>query len=330
MDVDAFTFFASVVKAGSFTNAAARLGIDRSNVSRRIRNLEQELGTQLLRRTTRRMELTETGALFYERCAVIEAEVQNAHKALHSLRTSVRGPVSMSCPPMLGRHFLAPILARFCMMHPDVHLQVLLKTHVVDLIGEGIDVALRLIDTPVPNTVVRELADVKWIICASPGYLRKHEAPQVPEDLAHHTWVGQRSRLSLEMVCGTQHRRVSVTSRLECADLTFVREAVIGGLGIGLMPAYIARDALRRKKLRTVLDEFHLSPSPGNKLYAITLATRYTPPQVLALLDFLDASFRPHPPWEEADRQAHPAELGGSAKGGKASQRRATAPARRR
>ncbi len=322
LDVNSFMFFAAVVDAGSFVNAARRLGIDRSNVSRRIRNLEREVGAQLLRRTTRRMELTETGALFYERCAVIDAEVQNAQKALLNLRSSVRGPLSLSCPPMLGREFLAPLLAAFCSRYPEVNLRVTLKTNVNDLIGEGIDVALRLSDQPGPNTVARQLARVDWVVCASPRYLRERGTPAVPEDLAGHVWLGQRGRMALEMVRGSEHRRVSVVSRLECPDFTFLREALVAGLGVGLMPAYIAADAIRRGRLRAVLGDFRLSPSPGDRLYAITLATRYTPPQVRALLDFLTGSFETGAVWE-LDRP------GAATRSGRARSARTPPPARR-
>lgn len=138
-------FFAAVVDAGSFVNAARRLGIDRSNVSRRIRNLEREVGAQLLRRTTRRMELTENGALFYERCAVIDAEVQNAPEGAAEPAFVGARTVEPELPPMLGREFSAPAaaVAAFCHGCRDVSLRVTLKTNVNDLIGEGIDVALR-------------------------------------------------------------------------------------------------------------------------------------------------------------------------------------------
>jgi DNA-binding transcriptional LysR family regulator len=272
----------------------------RSNVSRRIRKLEQDVGAQLMRRTTRRMSLTETGALFYERCAVIGADVEEARKALHSLHASVRGPLHVSCPPMVGRIYFAPLFAEFCLKYPDVALHVTLKNNVIDLVGEGVDVALRLTDEPGSTVVARELARIDWIFCASPKYLRANGVPKVPEDLARHAWLGQRGRLALEMTRGTEHRRVVVSSRLECTDFSFLCEAAVAGLGIGFLPSYVASDALRRGKLRTVLDDFRLSQSPGDSLYAITLATRFPPPQVRALLEFLKERFAPRAPWEHA------------------------------
>ena len=301
MDLESFLFFASVVDAGSFVNAARRLGIDRSNVSRRIRKLELDVGAQLMRRTTRRMSLTETGALFYERCAVIGAEVEEARKALHSLHASVRGPLHVSCPPVVGRIYFAPLFAEFCLKYPDVALHVTLK-NVVDQVGEGVDVALRLIDEPGATVVARELARIDWIFCASQKYLRANGLPKVPEDLVQHAWLGQRGRLALEMTRGVEHRRAVVSSRLECSDYSFLCEAAVAGLGIALLPSYIASDALRRGKLRTVLDDFRLSQSPGNRLYVITLATRFPLPQVRALIEFLKDKFTPRAPWELGEK----------------------------
>jgi DNA-binding transcriptional LysR family regulator len=300
MDVASFVFFAAVVDAGSFVNAARKLGMDRSNVSRRIRKLEQDIGHQLLQRTTRRMRLTETGQVFYERCAAIGAEVEETQKAMRSLRGEVRGPLHVSCPPMAGRMYFAPLFREFCRRHPDVALKVTMRNDVVDLIVDNVDIALRLTDGPGPTMVARELAQVRWIMCASPRYLRSHGTPEVPEDLSRHAWLGVRGRSSMELSRGSEVRRVVVTSRLECADYGLLREAVLAGLGIGLVPSYAATRELRSGRLRPVLDDYTLAPSPGGKLYAITLPSRYMPSQVRALLDFLKESFTPRAPWELA------------------------------
>jgi DNA-binding transcriptional LysR family regulator len=298
VDLDSFVFFAAVVDAGSFVNAARNLRMDRSNVSRRIRRLEQDVGAQLLRRTTRRMSLTEAGAVFYERCARVRAEVEQAQKALDRVHATVRGPLHVSCPPMIGRMYFAPLFAEFCRRYPDVNLQVTLKNDVVDLVGDGVDIALRLTDDPGSARVARELARVHWTICASPEYLAAHGMPRVPEDLARHAWLGVRARSALELVRGSEHRRVFVTARLQCGDYAFLREAAVAGLGIGVLPSYVASQELRRGRLHIVLGEYRLSPSPGDRLYAITLPSRHTPPQVRALLDFLKEKFRPAAPWE--------------------------------
>jgi DNA-binding transcriptional LysR family regulator len=297
MDLDSFLFFSTVVDAGSFVSAARKLGMDRSNVSRRIRKLERDVGAQLVRRTTRRMSLTEMGEVFYQRCTLIGIEVEEAQKVLHTMHASVRGALHLSCPPMVGRRYFAPMLSEFCRKYPEVTLQVKLKNDVIDLVGEGIDVALRLTNDPGSGAVARELARVNWILCASPKYLRTHGTPQIPEELAQHAWLGQRGRMALEFVRGAQHRRVLVSSRMECTDFAFLREAAVTGLGIALLPSYIASDELRRGKLRAILEAYRLASSPGDKLYAITLRSRHTPPQVRALLDFLKQKFDPQAPW---------------------------------
>lgn len=297
VNAESFLYFAAVVDAGSFARAARRFGVDRSNVSRRIRNLESDLGVELIRRSTRRMQLTPLGQAFYERCALIGTEVEDAKKLLKDMHASVRGPVHVSCPPALSRLYLASLLNEFCKTHPDVPLRITLRNDVVDLIGEGVDVAVRLTSDPGSTTVARALADVEWRFCASPKYLRVNGIPSVPEDLANHAWLGLRPRMALEFARESAHRRVTVASRVACQDHLFLKDAVLAGLGIGLLPSYVVDTELRQGALKSLLQSYRLSPPPSGKIYAITLASRYMPPQVRALLDFLKAKFSPHPPW---------------------------------
>lgn len=295
MDLDAFIFFATVVETGSFASAARKLGMDRSNVSRRIRKLELDVGAELIRRTTRQMKLTELGEAFYERCAVISAEVDNAQRVVQSLNTTVRGPLHVACHPVMGRTLLAGMFSGFCLKYPDVSMQVTLNGNVEDLVGLGIDVALRITNEPGPSYVARKLADIRWVICASPGYLRRWGAPPEPQALTRHAWCGVRHRMGMEFVRAEQHRRVVLFSRMQCADYDFLKTSLLAGVGVGMLPAYGVRAELAAGTLRTVLDDFQLAPSPGNSLFAITAATRYTPPQTRAFLEELKLAFAADP-----------------------------------
>jgi len=308
MDLDAFIFFATVVETGSFASAARKLGMDRSNVSRRIRKLELDVGAELIRRTTRQMKLTELGEAFYERCAVISAEVDNAQRVVQSLNATVRGPLHVACHPVMGRTLLAGMFSEFCLKYPDVSMQVTLNGNVEDLVGMGIDVALRIINEPGPSYVARKLADIRWVICASPAYLDRCGAPADPQALTRHAWCGVRQRVSLEFVRAEQHRRVVLFARMQCADYDFLKTTLLAGVGVGMVPAYGVREELAAGRLRTVLSDFRLAPSPGNSLFAMTAATRYTPPQIRAFLDSLKQGFATDPLGPQAGEAVRPAQ----------------------
>jgi DNA-binding transcriptional LysR family regulator len=291
MDATALVFFANVVDAGSFAAASRLMGLDRSNVSRRVNELEQELGTQLLRRTTRSMELTEAGAFFYERCCVVRAEVDYAQKAMGDLGGAVSGTVTLACPPMLAREIMASRLVEFCHQYPLVDLKVILKNNVRDLIAEKVDISLSVTDAPGPSTVARKLCPVRWIVCSSPGYLAARATPRGPADLVGLAWVDQFERDFLELDDGNGRERVKLATRLKCTDLTLLRCALVEGLGVGVLPDYVAHRALQDGTLVQLLDGYTVQDTPGTTLYAVTAPTRYMPSKVKVLLDFVAQNF---------------------------------------
>jgi DNA-binding transcriptional LysR family regulator len=291
MDATVLVFFANVVDAGSFAAASRLMALDRSNVSRRINELERELGLQLLRRTTRSMELTEAGEFFYERCCVVRAEADYAHKAVSDLSGAVRGTVTLSCPPMLAREIMASPLVEFCHQYPLVDLKVVLKNNVRDLIAEKIDICLTVTDAPGPSTVARKLAAVRWVICSSPAYLADRTTPRRPADLVGLAWVDQFDRDFLELDRGGGRERVKLTTRLTCTDLTLLHCALVEGLGVGVLPDYVARRALKDGTLRQLMGQYTVQGTPGTTLYALTAPTRYMPAKVKVLLDFMTKKF---------------------------------------
>lgn len=291
MQASLLVFFADVVDAGSFSAAARRMGLDRSNISRRIHELERQLGCQLLRRSTRSMQFTEAGAFFYERCCVVRAEVDYAHKSLLDLSGDVRGKLTVSCPPMLGREVIAPLLVEFCNRYSLVDLKIKLKNYVGDLIPEKIDLCITVTDGPAPDVVARPLAHVDWLVCSSPAYLADRPMPRQPEDLASVAWVGQLERDTLELAGPKGPERTRIKTRMECVDLHLVRRALVEGMGAGVLPDYIAAPALQDGSLVQLLQGYTAQGMPGSTLYAITLPTRYMPSKVKALVEFVVEAF---------------------------------------
>lgn len=298
MDLSSYLFFASVVEAGSFSIAAQRLGMDRSNVSRRIKELEGNAAAQLLRRTTRKMILTELGEVFYAQCVNIRGEVEQANSILHSLTSAVRGPIHVNCPPALGRLFLIPMFEKFCRRYPAVSLRLTLKGGAIDLVEERVDVALRFTDDPEPNYIARPLGKTQWLLCASPAYLVERGIPTVPEDLVGHSWLGVRSRMELNLSDDFEGHRIVLTSRAACADYALLGQMAIDALGIAILPGYVASNALGHGTLQTLLSGYRIEPTPGSTLYAITIPSLYVPPQVKAFVNFVKEEFGAGLPWE--------------------------------
>ena len=287
MEQSPYLFFAEVVEAGSFAMAARRLGMDRSNVSRRIKELEHSAGVQLLRRTTRKMVLTDLGSAFYEQCLAVRSEVEQAKNLLLSQGDVVRGALHVSCPPAIGRLYLVPLFEAFCRLYPAVALQITLKSGVLDLIEERIDVAIRFTNEPSQHQVARVLGHTQWIFCASPSYLAEHGTPQFPEDLAHLAWLGMRTRMELQLRKEAALHRVVLRSRVACPDYALLGQMACDGLGVCLLPVYVASRELARGGLVQVLVDYQIEPTPGSTLYAITLPGIHSSPQVKAFVKFL-------------------------------------------
>ena len=287
LDLSKFVFFADVVDAGSFTMAGRRMQIDRSNISRGIKDLERSAGAQLLRRTTRKMVLTELGESFYAQCLNIRNEVNQAKNILLSNAEYVRGPIHVSCPPALGRIFLLPALQEFCRLYPDVSVRITLKSGLIDLIEERVDVALRFTDEPEQNLVARNLWTTDWLVCASPQYVKFHGQPESPDDLSLHAWIGIQSKVILKFKKKLQRYRAMMSSRITCADYDVIGKFAIDGLGIALLPGHVAIPGIKEKKLVQVLKSFSLEATPGSTLYALTLPGPHTPPQVKTFLTFI-------------------------------------------
>lgn len=292
MNVDALVFFADVVDAGSFATAARKLGIDRSGVSRRMRDLEREVGAQLIRRTTRTMRLTDIGSALYERCLAIRKQADEAAIVVRSMNSVVRGPLHISCGSLLVRTRVNQILWAFSREYPEVSLSVTLRNDVVDYVGDGIDVALRVTDDLASNVVARDLGPVQWDMCASPAYLAEHGTPRTPADLVDHAWLDVRQKSALEFSSGEQSIRVSPRTRFACIDYSILQDAALAGLGIGFIPSYASAALIRAGQVKPVLKGYKIVPSLGTRLYAITPHSRFVPTQVRSFIDFVRAALR--------------------------------------
>jgi len=291
--------FVAVVEAGSFTAAAERLGAAKSAVSRRIAALEERLGVQLLRRTTRVLNLTETGSSFYEHSARILADLEEAEAAVQQQHGELRGSLRVALPLSFGvRHMCKPIAA-FARQHPKVEFDLDLNDRRVDLIEEGVDVALRIGHLRDSSHIARRLFDARTVVCASPHYLSVHGEPRTPLDLLDHRCLvysnlQDPAKWTYKDADGKK-QSIDVEPMLAASSGDFLTNAAAHGMGLVIQPTFIASEAIRRGNLVPILEEFTWPTTPA---YAVYPPTRHLSYRVRAFIDFLVDRFAGVPQWD--------------------------------
>ncbi len=297
-DLQRMAIFARVVEHKSFSAAARSLNLSKSLVSKHITQLEKSIGARLLNRTTRALSLTEAGADFYDHCARIVEELEDAKLAVSRLHTEPRGLLRISSSVSFGRLHIAPALADFLEAYPEVKIDMVATDRFVDLAEEGFDVVVRIVGEPAPNVVARKLAPAHRKMCATPEYFARHGAPKTVQDLEHHncliyTYFNPQGPWRLRGPDGDISVRAPGNLRLNDDDV--LAEAVLRGVGIGLLPTFIVGKDLQSGRLQSVLSEY--IPLERH-VYAVYLPTRHLSAKVRCFIDFLLARFSPEPYWD--------------------------------
>lgn len=288
--------FVEVVKAGAFIKAADALDLSKAAISRQIADLERRLGTRLIHRTTRRLSVTDEGQRFYEQAKELLAGVDTAEAEVMTHSKEVGGHLRINAPLSFGVLHLAPVWAAFKAKHPKATLDVTLGDHVVDLVNDGYDLAIRIAQMQDSTLVSRRLATTRMVLCASPAYLKRHGTPRHPRVLAKHSTIAY-TLLStgddwrFTGPDGPVIARVNPCMHTNNGDTC--RAAALAGTGIILQPSFMVGEDLRRKTLVELMPEFH---SVELGVYAVYPTRRYLPLRVRAMVDFLADRFR-DPPW---------------------------------
>ena len=297
-DLQRMAIFARVVETKSFSAAARDLGLSKSLVSKQVTQLEKSIGARLLNRTTRNMSLTEAGATFYGHCARIVEELQEAKLAVGRLHSNPQGLLRISVPVAFGRLHIAPALPELLSTYPQVKIDMVTTDRFVDLAEEGYDVVVRIMSEPAPNMVARRLAAVHRKICATPEYFARNGIPETPEDLERYncltyTYSNPQDIWRLHGQHGDISVRASGTLRLNDDDA--LAEAVLGGLGLALLPTFIIGNHLQSGRLQSVLADY----IPLERyIYAIYLPNRYLPAKVRVFIDYFLERIGPKPYWD--------------------------------
>ncbi|HVJ18991.1 MAG TPA: LysR substrate-binding domain-containing protein [Polyangiaceae bacterium] len=295
MDLNEIIVFARVVQAGSFTAAADVLGMPKSTVSRKVSELEERLGARLLQRTTRKLSLTDVGRTYYEYCARIAGEVEDAERAVSSLQDTPRGLLRVTA--LVNAAFLGPIVRDYLKRYPEVRLELFCTGRAVDLVEERFDLAIRAGVLADSALVARSLGSVQWFFVATPAYLKKNGRPRSPEALLQHDGLffgAGTDVLGLTLERDGRSLRLELPARLMVTDMEVLQSAVNAGLGIGLLPAYLCVEALRARQLERVLRDWNAPATPVHVVYP---STRHLSPKVKTFVDHLYQRMTP-PPWE--------------------------------
>jgi DNA-binding transcriptional LysR family regulator len=295
----AMSVFAQVVEAKSFSGAASKLGMSKSLVSREVSALERSLSVKLLNRSTRRLSLTEGGAIFHEHCVRIVQEAEFAERRLTQTQTELAGLLRVTCVQAFALRHLMPALAEFQSRYPEIRVKLSCTNRTVDLGKEGYDIGIRMSLAPDTGLVARKLAINRKVLCAAPAYLARRGTPGTIDELTAHDGVmfpplAPKGAWSLRRE-GQTHA-VPVTPRFETDDMDAVHAALLAGLGIGVLPVYIAAPDLRLGRLVPLFREFQVLPDIDITL--VFLPNRTLPLRVRTLIDFLVQRFEPAPPWE--------------------------------
>jgi DNA-binding transcriptional LysR family regulator len=295
MDLNEMLVFARVVQAGSFTKAAAELGMPKSTVSRKVAELEERLKSRLLQRTTRKLSLTDVGRTYYDYCARIVGEIEDAERAVSRLQETPRGLLRVTAPVSVA--FLGPIVGDYLKHYPEVRLDLYCTGRTVDLVEERFDLGIRAGTLADSSLIARSLGSVRWFLVATPGYLKRRGRPRSPEDLKKHDGLlfgPSLDSASVHLESAGRSVQVALPARLWVGDMDILHTVAIAGLGIALLPAYLGVEDLRARRLERVLPEWNAPSTPVQVVYP---STRYLSPNVKSFVEHLQERMTP-PPWE--------------------------------
>ena len=286
--VSAMRTYRQVVDSASFTAAAQALGLSKAAVSKQISDLEAHLGAALLHRTTRRLNVTEAGHLYFERCQRLLDELDTAEAEMRNLQAEPSGRLKISAPGNFGEAVLGPIICELQKRYPKITLQIELSNRFVDLLEEGFDAALRIRTTlPDSSLIARRLCPVDRVAVAAPAYLRKHGVPKHPRDLAdHNCMIYTLSTAPYDWTFNTPNgpHTVRVGGTIQSNNSQLLVEPLRAGSGIALLPAFSVGADIQSGKLKRILDQF---PVDRHDLYVVYPHNRHLSLKVRVLVDLL-------------------------------------------
>jgi DNA-binding transcriptional LysR family regulator len=289
--------FVAVADAGSFVKAAAAMDMSKSTVSRQVAELEDALGVRLLHRTTRTLSLTDEGQRYAAHCRELLQRLNDAENEISHQHGEPGGTLRVSAPMSLGVLHLAPLWGEFCRRYPQVRLEVTLTDHIVDMVEDGLDVAVRVSQMPNSTLIGRRLASTRLALCASPHYVARCGAPQNPDELAGHSVIGYTLQTVREWeFTGPQGSLLVRPNPIFTANNgDTCRAAALAGQGITLLPTFLVGDDLAAGRLVELMPQFR---SLDLGVHVVYPTRKFLPPKVRRLIDYLVEAFA-EPRWAD-------------------------------
>jgi DNA-binding transcriptional LysR family regulator len=285
--------FIAVVDHGGFTDAARKLGVSKSAVSKHVSSMEARLGARLLNRTTRRVSPTEIGLAYYDKATRVIADATEADAMVSAMQSEPRGELRVSVPVSFGTTHLAGAVGEFLKQYPEVSVHMVMDDRFVELVSEGFDIAIRIGELPDSTLRARKIAEGVGKIVASPGYLEEHGMPTCVDDLQGHTLLHYSNLATgnfwrLKGANGNE-RQVRVGGRLTANNGEALLRAAEAGLGISMVPSFIIRDSIKEGRVMSLMDQC-LDHKLG--IYAVYPPGRFPQPKLRAFIEFLVAHFK--------------------------------------
>ncbi|HEY2256298.1 MAG TPA: LysR substrate-binding domain-containing protein [Variovorax sp.] len=289
MDLQSLSLLVEIMNAGNLSAAARRLKMSRANVSYHLNQLERSVGAQLVRRTTRRAEPTEIGLRLYQHGLAIQAELLAAQESVSALGQGLQGLVRLSVPSGYGQLVMSGWLIEFKRAYPGIVLDVVFENRIVDLLRDEVDIAIRVVPEPPQNLVARELGPVRYVACASRAFAEAQGLPTALEQLrgapvVTAAVIGRQLRVSAYQ--GEERREVILEPTLISENFLFLRQAILAGLGIGLVPDYVVQDDLQRGDVVTTLDDWRLSIF-GTRMFMLYMPNRQHTRATQTFIEFI-------------------------------------------
>jgi DNA-binding transcriptional LysR family regulator len=265
-----------------------------------VMQLENSLGVRLLNRTTRNLSLTEVGMVYLERCLQILDEMEEMELAVTRLQTEPRGTLKVNATPFFGAYHLAPAIAAYMEVYPDVNVELVLQAGYVDLIEEGFDLAIHLDELRDSSLIARKLGSSQRVVCGAPGYFKKRGQPKTPDDLRKHNCLVNSSLPPRDQWLfsepGGETTVIKVTGTMQSNVADALRMAALSGLGLVLLPTYMVGQDIRKNRLQAVLTDY--VPAPF-EIHAVYPHRKHLSAKVRTFVDFLHDRFHPKPYWED-------------------------------
>ena len=288
--------FARVAAAGNMSAAGREMGLSPAVVSKRLSHMEERLGARLFQRTTRQLKLTEMGEGFYTRDVQILKDIEEAEAYVSHLSEKVGGILRVTAPIGFSRKHIGPYLPDFMQQYPDLSIEIVLRDEIVDIVGESLDLAIRIAELDDSRLVARKLAPFRRVICAAPEYLQHHGTPKTLTDLTRHNCLSHGFQHVWRLTGPEGATAIKITPKLRSNSGDVLHEAQLGGMGIAIRSTWAIADDLRNGRLKIVLPEYH--EAPGVAIYAVYPCRQFVPPKLKAFIDFLTQQFGSVPYWD--------------------------------